>query len=98
MAGLVVGKPIGVMLGSWIAVRAVLKQLPEGLSWRSIFGGGVLAGIGFTMALFIAELAKLGSELAAAKVGILTGSAIAAIGGMFILIAVLPKPGTDSDE
>jgi NhaA family Na+:H+ antiporter len=98
MAGLVVGKPIGVMLGSWIAVRAVLKQLPEGLTWGSIFGGGVLAGIGFTMALFIAELAKLGSELAAAKVGILTGSAIAAIGGMFILIAVLPKPGTDSDE
>ena len=98
IAGLVVGKPVGVMLGSWVAVRTVLKQLPEGLTWPSIFGGGVLAGIGFTMALFIAELAKLGSELAAAKVGILTGSAIAAIVGMLLLIAVLPKPGAASEE
>ena len=47
----------GIALFSWLAIRAGLAKLPEGVSWRVLAAGGVLAGIGFTMSLFIAELA-----------------------------------------
>jgi len=89
-AGLVIGKPAGVLLGSWLAVRFVLKQLPEGITWGSLLGAGFLTGIGFTMAMFIAGLA-LEEGLASAKVGILGASAVAAIVGMLILTRVLPN-------
>ena len=92
MLGLVIGKPIGVLVFSWIAVRLLLKRLPDGLGWGAMLGGGCLAGIGFTMALFIAGLALDGELLDAAKVGILGGSAISAVLGMGLLVAVLPKP------
>ncbi|HEU5086216.1 MAG TPA: Na+/H+ antiporter NhaA, partial [Roseiflexaceae bacterium] len=55
--GLVLGKPIGLLGASWLAVRAGLADLPQGVSWRQMAGVGVLAGIGFTMSLFIAALA-----------------------------------------
>ncbi|MGC1450934.1 MAG: Na+/H+ antiporter NhaA, partial [Candidatus Sulfotelmatobacter sp.] len=58
---------------------------PDGVSWAGIAGGGALFGIGFTMALFIASLALDGPGLAAAKVGILGGSALAAMAGMLVL-------------
>ena len=96
MVGLVIGKPIGVLLFSWIIVRFVLRGLPDGLGWGAMLGGGCLAGIGFTMALFIAGLALEGELLDAAKVGILGGSAISAVLGAGILVAVLPKPGVAS--
>ncbi|MEO6030067.1 MAG: Na+/H+ antiporter NhaA [Candidatus Binatia bacterium] len=90
-AGLLLGKPLGIVGASWIAVRLGLATLPDRVGWTAIVGGGGLAGIGFTMALFIAGLA-LGPELrAAAKVGILLGSTLAAIGGMGILLRVLPR-------
>ena len=54
--GLVVGKPIGVFLASFLAVKTGLAQLPDGVTWRGILGVGLLAGIGFTMSLFIAGL------------------------------------------
>ncbi len=92
MAGLVLGKPVGIGIGSWLAVRLVLKRLPPGLTWSSVFGGGILAGIGFTMALFIAELAMVGDSLEAAKVGVLGASLIAALVGMGVLMRVLPAP------
>ena len=66
-AGLVVGKPLGILLFSWIAVRTGLAVLPEGVSWGILLGGGLLAGIGFTMALFIAGLALEGPTLDAAS-------------------------------
>jgi NhaA family Na+:H+ antiporter len=91
MAGLVVGKPVGIMLMSFLAVKTVTNGLPEGLTWRSLTGGSFLAGIGFTMALFIADLALDGAVLDAAKVGVLGASAIAALIGMALLVAVLPK-------
>lgn len=81
-AGLLIGKPIGVTLGSWLAVRSGLATLPEGLTWRHIVGTGFLAGIGFTMSLFIEGLAFGKTPLdAPAKVGILTASALAGIIG-----------------
>jgi NhaA family Na+:H+ antiporter len=97
MAGLVIGKPVGIMLFSWAAVRLGLKSLPQGLGWRTLFGGACLAGIGFTMALFISELALDGDALDAAKVGVLGASAISAVLGMSILIAVSNKQ-TDDDK
>jgi NhaA family Na+:H+ antiporter len=87
--GLVLGKQIGVTLGAWVAVRTGITELPEGVGWRHIYGAGWLAGIGFTMALFVADLAFADSGeaglLTAAKVGILVASLIAGIGGWLIL-------------
>lgn len=90
-AGLVVGKPLGIVLLSLIAVRIGLARLPEGVGWGALIGGGFLAGIGFTMALFIAGLALDGEMLDAAKVGVLGASALAAVAGFAILKYTLPK-------
>jgi Na+:H+ antiporter, NhaA family len=89
-AGLLIGKPVGILLFSWIAVRARLARLPGGIGWRALAGGGLLAGIGFTMALFIAGLALDGTALDAAKVGIISGSAVSAAIGLAVLVLVLP--------
>jgi NhaA family Na+:H+ antiporter len=91
VAGLVVGKPLGIVVLSFIAVRIGLARLPEGVGWGALSGGGFLAGIGFTMALFIAGLALEGEILDAAKVGVLGASAVAAAIGMAILNYMLPK-------
>ncbi len=91
-AGLVLGKPLGIVLLSWLAIRLGLAVLPEGVGWAALLGGGLLAGIGFTMALFIAGLALDGASLDAAKVGILAASAVAAVLGMVVLTRSLPLP------
>jgi NhaA family Na+:H+ antiporter len=84
--GLVIGKPLGIVLFSWLAVRFKLADLPFGASWRHVLGMGALGGIGFTMALFIAALAfGEGDKLEAAKLGILAGSLIAGIAGWLLL-------------
>jgi NhaA family Na+:H+ antiporter len=90
--GLLVGKPIGILGASWIAVRSGPAKLPDDIHWGTLFGGGVLAGIGFTMALFIAGLALADETLGTAKVGILLGSGVAAVLGLAILRARLPAP------
>ena len=82
----------GIVIFSWLAVKIGLARLPEGISWGAIIGGGFLAGIGFTMAIFIASLALEGALLDAAKVGILGGSALAGLSGVILLILFLPKP------
>ena len=89
-AGLLFGKTVGVVLLSFFAVRFGLARLPYGVSWAALAAGGVLAGIGFTMALFIAGLALEGALLSAAKVGILAASGIAAIVGTTLLYFLLP--------
>jgi NhaA family Na+:H+ antiporter len=90
--GLVVGKPLGILLFGWLAVRAGLAALPEGVGWGVLTGAGFLAGIGFTMSLFIADLALAGAALNAAKVGILGGSVLAAALGLTLLLRLLPPP------
>jgi NhaA family Na+:H+ antiporter len=90
-AGLVVGKPLGIVLFSWVGVRAGLAQLPTGVDWKVLLGGGCLAGIGFTMSLFIAGLALPGELLDAGKVGILAGSAISAMLGSVLLLCFLRR-------
>lgn len=86
MAGLLIGKPAGVMLFSWLAVRFGWAELPADTSWRALHGVAWLAGIGFTMSLFVGSLAFGESPLYdAAKVGILVGSALAGITGWRLL-------------
>jgi NhaA family Na+:H+ antiporter len=90
--GLVLGKPIGVMLASWLAVGMGLASLPEKVSWKQIHGAGWLAGIGFTMSLFMASLAFRGdAQLTAAKLGILIASLCAAIVGSVLLVRIRPE-------
>ncbi|HIF9287153.1 TPA: Na+/H+ antiporter NhaA, partial [Photobacterium damselae] len=83
--GFVFGKPIGIALFSWIAVRLKIAILPENLNWGMIIGGGMLAGIGFTMALFIAELAYDPTQINAAKLGIFLASMVSAFLGIIFL-------------
>lgn len=85
-AGLVLGKPIGVFLMSWLAVKMNLGALPDGVGWRHVLGVGMLGGVGFTMALFIAELALVTPEkLVVAKMGIMAASLVAGILGFLLL-------------
>ena len=78
MAGLVLGKLIGLIGASWIAFRTGRAALPEGVRWSHMMGVGFLAGIGFTMSLFIASLGfGEGALLEAAKIGILGASLLA---------------------
>ena len=84
--GLVLGKPIGIVAFSWLAVKTGIAALPAGTGWRSITGAGLLGGIGFTMALFIAGLAFTEPAiLDIAKVGVFTASAVAGIAGWLLL-------------
>jgi NhaA family Na+:H+ antiporter len=87
--GLVLGKPLGIALACFACVRLGLARLPTGVHWRHVIAGGCFGGIGFTMALFIAGLALEGGLLDAAKVGILSGSTLAALLGAALL---LPRP------
>ncbi|WP_440223982.1 Na+/H+ antiporter NhaA [Dokdonella sp. MW10] len=81
--GLVVGKPVGIVAASWIAVRLGWCRLPDGVTWRGVTLVGLLGGIGFTMSIFIAMLAfDDAGLLAAAKLGVLLASAIAACLGL----------------
>jgi NhaA family Na+:H+ antiporter len=87
-AGLLIGKPLGIVSFCWLATKSGLGRLPDGVTWPVLVGASVLGGIGFTMALFIAGLAVSGATLDAAKIGILTGSILSAAVGMILLIAV----------
>jgi NhaA family Na+:H+ antiporter len=90
--GLVVGKPLGIGLLSWLAVKSGRGTLPEGVAWAHVFGAGCLAGVGFTMSLFISDLAFDNETLiATAKIGILAASLVSAILGFIILSRSLPK-------
>jgi NhaA family Na+:H+ antiporter len=102
IAGLVVGKPLGITLVAWLAVRTGIALLPGAIAWRHVFGVAWLGGIGFTMSLFIAELAFSGEADAvatadAARVGVLFGSLVAGTVGFFLLRATLPPPREESE-
>jgi NhaA family Na+:H+ antiporter len=82
---LVIGKPAGILLGTWLVVRAGAR-LPAGVHWRSIAAVGVVGGIGFTVSLFITELAYADAALLEqAKLGIIVASAVAGIAGYAVL-------------
>lgn len=102
--GLLIGKPIGVMLASWLAVKMGVGRLPTGAGWRHMAALGVCAGIGFTVALFVTSISFDDPGLTdSAKVGVLVGSFAAGILGYLALRAAGPGrvtadavPGTDA--
>jgi len=92
--GLVLGKQIGVMVFTWLAVTLGRAERPEGVTWSQIYGGSCLAGIGFTMSMFVDQLAFVDpANVDRAKIGILWASLIAAAWGAAVLAARLPRPG-----
>ena len=91
--GLLLGKPIGIFASIWLCCKALKLDLPAGCRWVHIFGMSLLCGIGFTMSLFIGELAFAGNagfemEL---KIGVLTGSVLSAIAGSAVFMLIRPK-------
>ncbi|MFO0962346.1 MAG: Na+/H+ antiporter NhaA [Phycisphaerales bacterium] len=104
--GLVLGKVAGVFGASWLAVKLRLGSLPESATWMGIFGVSILCGIGFTMSIFIAELAfsaqgagtaaaDFAAMLNQAKAGILVGSFVAAVAGLAFMAATLRPRGQE---
>jgi NhaA family Na+:H+ antiporter len=93
--GLVVGKPVGVLVAIWLVVRFRVGTLPAALRSSHLIVLGVVAGVGFTMSLFIAQLAFHGdgAHLAAAKLGVLTASGAVAVLALLLGRALLPSAG-----
>src|SRR5690606_6550382 len=99
IVGLVIRKPLGIVLMSVLAVAIGLCRLPLDLGWRHVVGAGLLGGIGFTMSIFIANLAFPAAPalIAASKMAILAGSLVAAVlGSLWLLVNGKPMPG-DTD-
>jgi NhaA family Na+:H+ antiporter len=88
LAGLLLGKPVGIVGFTWVTVRLGWARLPPGLTMKHVFGVGLLGGIGFTMSIFIADLAFYDTpdKLLMAKTGILLASALAGLGGFLWLM------------
>lgn len=88
--GLVVGKPLGIAVAVWLAVKLVGWQLPKGIKWSEMVAIGFVAGIGFTVSLFVSDLAWSGEGAAAfiaqAKLGVLVASLVAAVAGAVLLL------------
>jgi len=93
--GLLVGKPVGLGLFCWVAVKLRIAEMPRGVTWPMLLATGVLAGIGFTVALFVTSLAFDDPVHAAgSKIGILAGSVLATVLGVWLLRRALPEaPG-----
>lgn len=96
--GLVLGKPLGILLFSWLSVSLLGARLPAKVNWSSMLGAGFLAGIGFTMSIFIAGLALDGGLLIDGKVGTMIGSVMSAAIGLGILYYALPRPIFEARE
>jgi NhaA family Na+:H+ antiporter len=99
ISGLTIGKPIGITLLSFIAVSIGICRLPLDLNWRHVFGAGLLGGIGFTMSIFITNLAFVGEAnvINASKMAILLASLAAGIMG-FLWLKLLGKPEASDDD
>ncbi|MFV1978613.1 MAG: Na+/H+ antiporter NhaA [Myxococcota bacterium] len=97
--GLFLGKQIGVTGFSWIAIKSGWADLPDGVRWPHIWGASCLAGVGFTMSLFITELAfDDPSHIGKAKLGILVASLISGILGFWVLSRSLPKAAKPTND
>jgi len=91
--GLFVGKQVGVFIFSWVSVKTGLCRLPKGVNWAQVYGLACLAGIGFTMSLFIGTLAfDTAEQLNAVRLGVIMGSILSAIVGVIVLkMSLVPK-------
>lgn len=83
--GLLLGKPLGVMLFSWLGVKLGIAKLPTHVNWQHIFGASLLCGVGFTMSLFIGGLAFTADHAFDERIGIVLGSLLAGLGGYLYL-------------
>ena len=92
--GLIVGKPVGIFIASYLAVAVGISTLPNGLTWRQVAGLGMLGGIGFTMSIFITNLAFAGRQslIDESKLTIFLASLISAVIGLAYLYFFSPKP------
>jgi len=98
-AGLCLGKPLGIFLASFLAVKAGLSQLPGDVSWKHIIGAGVLGGIGFTMSIFITLLAFTDSEIIqSTTISILLSSLLAGVIWFLILNRLTANGSAESVE
>ncbi len=94
--GLFLGKQAGVFAASWLAVKLRIAVLPGDLTWRHVYGGALLAGVGFTMSLFIGTLAFEGVDRAAAvRIGVIAGSVLSGTAGYLLLRL---QPGNQSPD
>ncbi|MGH9272747.1 MAG: Na+/H+ antiporter NhaA [Ilumatobacteraceae bacterium] len=98
--GLVVGKVVGITGFAWVTTRLGLGALPDGVTWRQMFGVAALAGIGFTVSLFVTALAFEDDDVLgeAARIGILVASAVAAVAGALVFVVGRPRPSPPSRE
>ncbi|KPM14108.1 Na+/H+ antiporter NhaA [Citromicrobium sp. WPS32] len=97
--GLLIGKQLGIFGFAFLAVKTGLARLPENVGWRQVHGVSLLAAIGFTMSLFIGNLAfDSAAQVDAVKIGVLAGSVIAALAGFFLLKAGLPAAAETREE
>lgn len=98
ITGLFIGKQLGISVFTWLSVKSKIASLPFGVNWKQIYSAGILAGIGFTMSLFIANLAFTSEEfLTISKVGILTASLLSGLIGFFALSRSLTNKVEKSD-
>ena len=101
MLGLVAGKQVGVFCFAWLAVKLGLARLPSGVDFKQVYGAAILCGIGFTMSLFIGMLAfentAAGEVIVTDRLGVLSGSLIAAVAGYLVLHLALPR-GRSADH
>ena len=100
LAGLFLGKQIGVFGAVWMAIRAGIAPMPPNARWAELYGAAILCGIGFTMSLFIGSLAFEGSPQAIeqAKLGTLAGSLLSAVAGWIVLRLATPQPFSEEDR
>ncbi len=90
--GLFIGKQIGIFGAAWLAIRAGVARMPEGATWLQLYAVGIIAGIGFTMSLFIGSLAFIDPARAAdVRIGVLGGSLVSAVVGYLLLQAGLNR-------
>ena len=93
LLGLFIGKQVGVMVSSYLAVKLGAAQMPDNSSWLSLYGISILTGVGFTMSLFVGNLAFAGSihYMDGVKIGVLSGSLLSTIFGYFLLLYASKK-------
>ncbi len=93
LLGLFIGKQVGVMVSSYLAVKLGAAQMPDNSSWLSLYGVSILTGVGFTMSLFVGNLAFAGSihYMDGVKIGVLSGSLLSTIFGYFVLLYASKK-------
>ena len=93
LCGLFFGKQIGVFLFSFLSIKFKLAEMPTNSNWLKLYGVGILTGIGFTMSLFVGNLAFFDNNqyMDGVKIGVLTGSLLSALAGYFLLLMITHK-------